>query len=405
MQTDSRKRPHLAILIVIAAVGPLAMNILNPAVPVIEKYFSTSYQTAGLTLTYYLFALGVTQLIVGSLSDRFGRRPVVLVGTAVFIAGSIACIFASSIEALILGRILQAAGGCTGLVMGRTMIRDMYGMEKAASMMAYMVMIMVIVPIVAMPIGGFLTDHHGWQATMILAGIFASLALAFSLRWLHETHFDPQPMSGLTQMLGGFMTLLRNPRFNHHAFQTAFSSAAFFAFVGGSPKVMDEMGQDSTSYGIYFAIAGVFYMLGNLVTGRKSEKWGPNRLINLGTSAALLGGIYLVIIYLSGFLAPITLFAGMAVIAFGNGMSLPSGTTGAVSADLRRVGAAAGLAGFLQIAGGSLATVIVNWLLVEFNTAGPLVYVMATAVALAMVIHLAGSLHERRQPERSTSTA
>ena len=392
-----RQRPHLFFLILITAAGPLAMNILNPAMPLIEREFATTYEVAGLTLTLYLLSLGVSQLFVGALSDRYGRRPIVLAGMVLFIVGTVLCYFATSIEALIVGRIIQAAGGCAGLAMGRTMIRDMYGTEKAASMMAYMVMIMVVVPLLATPIGGLLTDQLGWKSIMVLTGLYGFVVLLLSLRWLHETHSDPQPMNSLFQMFAGFGSLLGNMRFNQNAFQTMFSSAAFFAFVAAAPKVMQSMGESSTSFGIYFGVAGFFYMFGNFITGRMSEKWGPNRLITLGTLAAVSGGLHLVGVYLTGSLTPVTLFAGMAIIALGNGMSLPSGTANAVSADLKRIGAAAGLSGFLQIGGGALASAMVNRLMVVTGTAAPLIYAMAISVLIAFMIHQVGLSYERRQ--------
>ncbi|RED53357.1 multidrug effflux MFS transporter [Aestuariispira insulae] len=398
-----RKRPRLFFLTVIAAAGPLAMNILNPAMPIIETDFQTSYEVAGLTLTLYLLALGVSQLFVGSLSDRFGRRPIVLIGMLLFILGSLFCYMATSIEFLIFGRIIQAAGGCTGLVMGRTMVRDMYGTEKAASMLAYMVMIMVVVPLIATPLGGFLTDRSGWQANMILAGIYGIFAFALSVKWLHETHFNLQPMTGLFQMFSGFGSLIVNPRFTHNAFQTAFSSAAFFAFVAGAPKAMQDMGESPTTFGLYFAVAGFFYMAGNFITGRKSESWGPSRLVLFGTLSAFSGGLHLLACLLTGTLTPITLFTGMAIVAFGNGLSLPSGTAGAVSADLNRIGAAAGLSGFLQIGGGALASALVAKLMALTGGPDPLIYAMTLSVTVALAISLAGQSYEKRLATRASA--
>lgn len=392
----TRNPPSLVLLIVLTAAGPLALNIFIPSMPGMVEALDTSYSTVQLTLTLYLAAMGGAQIVIGPISDRFGRRPAVIGGMILFIIGSLACAFAPNIETLIVGRVIQAAGGCTGMVMSRTIIRDMHGMDKAASMIGYVTMVMVIAPILAPTIGGFLDSQFDWRAGFHAAVAYAAIVLVFIYAILGETHKGPFRAESVGTMMLNFVGLLGQFRFNRHALQIAFSSGAFFAFLGGAPYVsINLMGITPAEYGLYFMFGGVFYMLGNFITGRKSEKWGAKRLIALGTSIGLLGGAFLIVIYFIGVLTPLTLFGGMAIIALGNGLSLPSGTAGAVSADPTRIGAASGLAGFLQIATGALASYIVGLLLSD--SAAPMVTVMATCVTLAFSIHMAGLWADRRE--------
>lgn len=372
------------------------MNIFMPSMPGMMKVFNTSYDTVQFTLTLYLVALAVAQLFIGPLSDRFGRRPIALWGMVVFLIGSLICILAPDVTILSIGRAIQAAGGCAGLVTARTMVRDLYGTNKAAKMIAVLVLAMIIVPIIAPSLGGFLDGIYGWQSGFVVVFIFAAVVLLAAYRYLMETHFTLQGSISISRTLYGFGVLLQNIAFNKFAFQISFSSAAFFAFVGGSPYVMMElMGHSATEYGFYFMAVGVAYMSGNFITTRKSESWGINKLVDLGIYIGAAGGIFLLACYFSGNLNAITLFGAMSIIAFANGLSLPTSVAGAISVDPERIGAAAGLAGFLQISAGAAASFIVGTLLKD--NAEPLVFIMAGSVILAMVCYKATEMLEQNK--------
>lgn len=392
MNTKRRNPPRLLNLIMLSAIGPMALNIFFPSMPGMMVVFDTDYGTVQLALTLYLTALATAQLFVGPISDRVGRRPVVLWGMAVCMVGSLVCIFAPTIEILIGGRVLQALGACTGLVMGRTIIRDMYGLDKAASMIGYLTMVMVVAPMVSPTVGALLEQAFDWRAGFMLVLLMTAGVLVVSFSVLGETHQGPYEATGIGRMFSAFITLLKQSRFNRHALQISLSSAAFFAFLGGAPYVSIQlMGISGIEYGVYFMVAGVSYMAGNFITGRMSERWGADRLITLGTGMGLLGGIELALAYGSGHFTPFTLFGGMGLIALGNGLCLPSGTASAISADKNHIGAAAGLAGFMQMATGALSSYTVGVLLSD--TALPLVIIMVSSVALAFIVNLAWRKH------------
>ena len=395
------KKPPFLILMSLSAIGPFAMNIFTPSMPSMMSVFNVNYDRVQFTLTLYLIALAIAQLFMGPLSDRFGRRPVALWGILIFLAGSLICVAAPDIFTLSLGRAIQAIGGCAGVVIARTMVRDIYGTNKAAQMIAGLALAMMIVPIVAPTLGGALDENFGWEASFYAVFTFAAFVFIAACFYLKETHFNLHESISISHTLLGFHKLLGLLSFNKFAFQISFSSAAFFAFVGGSPYVVIElMEQSPTEYGLYFMAVGAAYMLGNFITTRASASWGINHLINLGVYIATTGGIFLMICYLTDNLNPLTLYSAMAIIAFANGLSIPTSIAGAISADVERIGASAGLVGFLQIAAGASASYIVGNMLNE--SAAPLVFVMFGSVILAFSCYKLTEFLEKQSKPKAT---
>lgn len=371
----SPRLPPIAILIVIAGLGPTSLNIFLPSMPGLIRVYATGYDTAQLTLSLYLVGLAVAQLGYGPLSDRFGRRPALLAGLFLYVIGSVACVAAPTIEALIAGRIIQAVGGCSGIVISRAIIRDVYERGRAASVLAYVTMAMVVAPLMAPTIGGFLDDWFGWRAGFVLMVIIGVLTLAACFLLLNETHTPQKDPAPHRDVWNGVSALLGQRRFHGYAFQVAFNSGVFYAFIAGAPYVMVELLHRSAGeYGLWFAVPSVAYMLGNFIAGRVSERVGSDRMITIGTTISLIGVFTLGAFYLNDLVLPATLFGGMSIVAFGNGMSIPNGVSGAVSVDPVRAGTASGLSGFAQMAVGAGTSYAVGFLLLD--TAGPLVAVM-----------------------------
>lgn len=379
--------PPLVLLVAVTAVGPLALNIFMPSMPALPAVFDTDYGTVQLTLSLYLIATAISQLFYGPISDRYGRRPVLLTGLVLFLLGSLIGYLATSIEVLILGRIVQAVGGCAGLVLGRAIVRDVYDRDKSASMIAYVTGAMVVAPMVGPAIGGFLDAQVGWRSSFLLLIGVGGVVLAFTVLILRETHTERHGRSGLRSMAASYPSLLRRPLFDVYAAQTAFNSAAFFSFLGGAPFVVVElMGRTSQEYGLWFALASIGYMSGNFFAGRLSERLGVNRMLVLGTTISLIGGLMLTGVMLADALLLPTLFGCMLVMAFGNGVSIPNGLAGAVSVDPGRAGAASGLAGFAQMGTGALASTITGAWLAHTPSAWPMVLMMVGSAGIAVLV-------------------
>ena len=383
------RRPPFIVLIALTAAGALALNIFVPSIPGMQRVFDTDYATVQLTLTLSFATYAVMQLAYGPLSDRYGRRPVVLASLVLFLLGNVMCVLANSIEALIAGRVVQAVGGCAGFVVTRAILRDLYECERMGSMLGYLTMAMVAVPMVAPAIGGYLDVWYGWRAGFVLVAVFGVVVLAACVLVLHETNARLLPLEGAGALASAFWSLLRHRAFCGYAFQVGCTTGTFFAFVGGAPYVMVEvMGRPTSEYGLYFMFIAAMYMAGNFISGRISARVGIDRMIVRGTSLALAGVILLFLVTLAGALTPVTMFGAMAVMSLGNGFSTPNGLAGAVSVDPTRAGTASGFAGFLQMAIGALATYVLGLLLTE--TAMPLAAVLLTTTVLAFAAHRVG---------------
>ncbi|MFC1665730.1 multidrug effflux MFS transporter [Pseudomonadota bacterium] len=384
--SQSRRRPPLIILVLVTALGPLALNILVPSMPGLQRVFAAGYDVVQLVLSLYLLGIGFGQLIYGPLSDHFGRRPLLLIGLGVFLVGTIGCIYAPNIETLIGFRVLQALGGCAGMVLARAMIRDLFARERAASILAYVTMAMVLAPMLAPTIGGALDVWFGWWAGFVFILVVGLLVMFFATFSLHETHVENRVTLRLFSPFYDARRLFGQPSFRGHAFQVAFTTSVFFTFIAGAPFVMIEiMGRTPADYGVYFIMVPCMYISGNFLTGRYSQRIGTDRMITIGTMFSFLVMVVLLAIYFLGFLSPFYLFAGMALIAFGHGLSVANGIMGALSVDSKLIGSASGISGFLQMGIGAAAASLVGSLLQ--TTAMPLLLIMFGGAFLAFTSH------------------
>ncbi len=397
-RTTTTNRPGLAILIAVTAVGPMALNIFIPSMPGIQQVFETDYATVQLTLTLYLAATAIAQLLVGPLSDRFGRRPIVLGGMLLFTLASLGSLAATSIGALILARIVQAVGACTGMALSRAMVRDMHEQDAAASRMAYIMMAMVLAPMLAPALGGWLDVLFDWRASFVVLTLCGVLVTVWAWHSLHETHFQLRSLPGPAGLVGDYLRLLRLPLFISYAGTLAFSSGMFFSFLAGAPYIMVNLMERSPGeYGLYFIMISLGYMSGNFLSGRLSQRLGGLRMIATGCGLALVGAGLLVT--LSDSMHPLALFGPMVLVTFSNGLTMPNATAGAVGVQPGMFGAASGLAGFLQISTGALATLVVGILQDGYARAMSLLILCSGLIALGCFLF--GLRLQRHGPDRS----
>lgn len=381
------RRPPLVMLVAVTALGPFALNVVMPSMPRLAGVFDTSYAAVQLTLSLYLVGFALAQLVYGPLSDRFGRRPVLLVGLVLYTASSVLAALASSIEVLIAARVLQAVGACAGMVLGRAIVRDLYDRDRAASMIGYVTMGMVVAPMVAPFLGGLLDDWMGWRTVFALTAVLGGAVLLIGLATLHETNHHPQPLPGIGGMVASYGRLLRQPAFRAYSYQITFAAAGFFSFLGGAPYVVVElMGQPPSVYGAYFAFSAIGYMSGNFLSGRLSQKVGTDGMIAWGIAVSLLSVLLMLLFTFVAPLSVLGLFGPMLLFAMGNGLVLPNGMAGAVSVDPRIAGAASGLAGFMQMSVGAAGSALVGVLVVTSQL--PLVLVMLASMSLAALTYI-----------------
>ncbi len=382
----------LALLMAMTSIGPATLNIVVPALPGLIVQLDTDPGTVQLTLSLYLLSLATAQLLLGPLSDRFGRRPVVLAGLTLAVAASLAAIAASSIGALIGVRIVQAVGASTGIVIGRAIIRDLYERDRAAAMIGLVTTAMVIAPMVAPLIGGILDTAYGWQAIFMFLALFSGAVLLWAIVVLPETR--PASVAQAPERLGQeWRALLGSAKFHGYVLVGALGSASFFTFLGGGPHVVVTlMGRTSAEFGVWFAVTSLGYMSGNFTASRLSQRFGVDWMIMAGIAFELIGaGLTAVLVAAMPEAGPAIIFLPQLVISFGNGLLLPNAIAGAVSVRPQAAGAASGMTGFTQMAVGAASTQVVSILLARADTAMPmawmlLILVVATGIAFAALV-------------------
>jgi len=340
----------LFVLVALTALGPMSMQIFLPALPAIRSSYSVSAATAQMTLSVSMLAIALATLIYGPLSDRYGRRPVVIIGLLFFLAGSALCAAAPDIWTLIVGRMLQGAGGASGMVLARAIVRDLYNRERSASVIAYLTTAMVIAPMLSPTIGGVLTDWTSWRASFVFSGCVGLMVTALVLARMPETHTEREPIEGLKSFFGGFGHLLSQPIFCGYVLYASFVLGVFFAFMSGAPYIMiDVLKRPATEYGLYFFMVSGGFMLGGLTAGRISARVGIDRMIVLGGMGSLITVAIGFVIMASGVWHPLALFGPAMFASYAAGISMPNAQAGAISVNPKAAGAASGLAGFIQM--------------------------------------------------------
>lgn len=371
---DRASAPHIFTLVVATAVSNLSMNVFLPSLPGMARYFEADYAVVQLLVSLYLAATAVVQLFIGPASDRYGRRPVMLVCMAVFIAGTVASIYAPTIEFLLACRLLQAFSAA-GMVLARAVVRDTVDAAQAASKIGYITMGMALVPMMAPIVGGFLEETYGWQSTFVL--MLASGIITFALVWFDLGETNHVRSSSFLAQFRAYPLVIGSKRFWGYTGTAAFTSGAFFAFLGGGPYVATEVLHLSPSqYGFYFGIISVGYLVGNFLSGRFASTVGLNRMMLFGNIISIFGMMLALSLFLFGWNHALSLFGPVFFTGVGNGLTLPSANTGIVSVNLRLAGSASGLGGALQVGGGALLAALAGALLTPETGPYPLILVM-----------------------------
>lgn len=389
--------PHIMTLVLLAGMSALAMNVFLPSLPNMAAWFDTEYRLMQLSVSVYLAMNAFLQLFIGTISDRFGRRPVLLWSIALFLLATVGTLLASTVEVFLFFRMCQAVI-VAGMVLSRAVVRDMVGPERAASMIGYVTMGMAIVPMISPMIGGILDEAFGWQSTFILMLVCGLLTLA--LVWFDLGETATRSSTSFREQAREYPELLTSRRFWGYCATAAFGSGAFFAFLGGAPYVgMEIYGLSPTWLGIYFGAPAVGYALGNFLAGRFSVRYGINRMALTGT-LVVSGGLFALLLIMLADLAGAEVFFGFfTLMGLGNGMLLPNATAGMLSVRPHLAGTASGLGGAIMIAGGAVLSALAAALLVPGAGAWPLIIIMlstsvASVLSMLYVIHRARSLGE-----------
>ncbi len=368
----------------------MSMNIFLPSLPNMAAYFEVDYAVMQLSVSLYLGVSAILQILIGPLSDRYGRRNVLLIGMGLFVLASIGTLLAPTADIFLIFRMAQAVIA-TAMALSRAVVRDMVDEAQAASMLGYVTMGMSIVPMLGPVIGGVVDEVLGWQANFVLLALAGVLVLALTWADLGETA-RTRPTSMMAQ-IRDYPELFASRRFWGYVLSSSFASGVFFAFLGGAPFVGTVIyGLSPTALGGLFAFTALGYAGGNFLSGRFSVRMGVNRMILTGAIITLAGLSLQATMLGTGLATAFVFFGCFVFVGIGNGMVLPNATAGMLSVRPHLAGTASGLGGAIMIGGGAALSALAGLLLVPGSGAWPLVLIMlgsaiASLLAVLAVIH------------------
>lgn len=379
---DPATPPSLFTLTFVAAMAAMSMNVFLPSLPGMARYFSADYHVVQLSVALYLLVNALMQIAVGPLSDRFGRRPVLIWGFALYITASVACVFAPNITFFLAFRMMQATV-VVGMVLSRAAIRDMVPDAQAASMMGYVTMGIAIIPMVGPSIGGVLDQLFGWKANFWLQTAGGIAAITLIWRDMGETITPKQ--GGFSAQLRAYPALLTSQRFWGYSLTAALTSGAFFAYLGGAPYVGSVIyDMPPARLGFFFGAPAAGYLVGNFLSGRFSVRIGMQRMVLWGALTTAFGMILSMSAFALHIGSAYTFFGFMIMVGLGNGLTLPNANAGMMGVRPELAGSAAGLGGALMIGGGAALSALSGWLLGDGQSALPLMWVMLISSVLSV---------------------
>ena len=371
------------LLSAVTALGFCALHMVVPALPLLVPVFDDSPARVQLVLTLYLAGIAAGQLVYGPLSDRFGRRPVLIAGLALFLVGTLLCAVAPSLTALIIGRLLQALGACAGIVLARAIIRDVYDREAAARGLALVMMAMSLAPAVSPAFGAYLAEWFDWRAIFILLGGLGAIVFAATVVRLSETNFHRVSLD-LAGMGRAATLLLRSPGFIGFALCSACTSASWFTFIAAAPQLLAHaLGEPPSTYGLMILLPMAAYMLGNAAAARFALRFGSLALVVSGRAMAFVAAVAMALWWLAAGLDVWVLFVPIALSSIGDGLSQPSAMAAGLSIYPRLAGTASGLMGFTQMIVAALGTYLVG--LLPYDSAFGTIIVVGGFIALGLV--------------------
>ena len=390
-----RNPPRLLTLILLTSLSVLSLNMFLPSLSRIAADFEADYALVSLSIGGYLAVSSVLQIIMGPLSDLYGRRRVMLGAMGLFVVASVGCLLAPNITVFLAFRMLQS-GVIGGMVLSRAIVRDMHGQKEAARLLGVIGMAMALAPLLAPVLGGLLDEVFGWRATFLLFVVLGLVMLVVVYADLGETNLNRA--ARFTDQFRSYPDLLRDRLFWAWCGGIMFSVGGFYAFLGGAPKVGEEaFGLSPAVLGFGMGSISGGFMLGNFLYGRLSPRIGGARVMVAGRVFALLGPLVGVGLFVMGMGNVWTLFGPILFVGLGNGLTLPGANAGVMSVSPRLAGSASGLSGALTVAVGALVTGIAGWAVsTRLGGEGLLLVIVATSALSLLCTVLAVRMDVQR---------
>jgi len=375
----------------ISLIGPLAIHIYLPVIPAVKAALDLSDALAQSTFSLGLATMAISTLFWGSLSDRYGRRPVLLTGLFVFLVGSLACAAAQGVSTLLVGRMVQAFGAGVGGALARTIARDAYGPEKLIRAIAYLTMFYTLGPMISPIAGGLLIDLFSWRAVFGFSLLMGAAILAGAYFVIWETR--PRAQTGVVPkgFISDAIALFSHLRFTCFVLQTGFNTGAFFVAASAASFLMKEtLQRPAAEFGFWFVLFPLGFFAGNFVASRVGGRASNETMVLTGAVLALIAVSTQSALLLSGFITPLSIFAPGFLITFAQGVSLPYGQAGAIATIPRIAGTAAGIGVFMQNIVGALFAQFFG--LIADGTVQPIVIATMLSSTLGLLVSIPPAL-------------
>ena len=375
-------KPSLMTLILLTSVAVMSLNIFLPSLGGIAAEFGVSYTLVALSISAFLLVSAALQLIMGPLSDRYGRRPVVLIGLVIFVVASLGCALSQDVWSFLAFRMAQG-GIVSGMVLGRAIVRDVYAPQDAAKRIAQIGAAMALAPLLAPLVGGILDSLFGWRSVFYL--LAASGAAVFLLCWTDLGETNTTRQASFAAQFRAYPEVLRSAPFWAYSGVLVFSLGGFYAYLAGAPLVgSDIFGLGSAALGMMMGATAVGFLIGNLVTTRQGARLGSMRLILWGRWLSMSGCLVAALVLALGLMHPAVMFTGAVMLGLGNGLTLPGANVGVMSVAPHLAGSASGLSGALGVVIGAVLTPLVSTLVAGPMGAELLMLSMAACGGLAL---------------------
>ena len=348
-------KPNINLLAVIVAVPVIGMTIISPALTVIKDDLNISFSDTQLILTLYFTFLALGQILSGPFSDKYGRKPILLLGASIYSISAFLASLSTNIEILLILRCFQGFGAAACLSVGRTILSDCFEIKEAAKQMSKMTAIMAVIPISCFIFGGFLADFLGWRTNLVALGVISLLLIICMLLMLQETLETKAKSISFYNMFLVYKGLIKNNSFNFFTVTTAMQTSMFFAMNGFMPYEFARKGVSISEFGIWFSLTSVGYIFGNIINSRLSPLLGLEKMCLIGTVCSFTT-VFIFFIN-NNFLENGPMALSLICVLFGcsNGFAVANSMTGAINSSKSNKGAASGLMGAFQVGSGGLA--------------------------------------------------
>ena len=340
----------------------VGMGLITPSITIIKADFNLTSDMVQLILTVYIIAAGIGQLIFGILSDRFGRRPILLTGSLLFVLSSIVSVFSPNILFLLIMRTVQGLGAAACMSMARVIVNDSFNKTEAAEKLSLITAIMVIFPLISLILGGFIAQTLGWVGTMYVFFIFGLIILTGSVYNISETKIEKLNNLNFLKITNSFLVVLKNTKFLTFTLIGAIQTGIFFSSFGFMPYEFARLGVSPLEFGFWLSFTGIGYFLGNILNRNYASKFGIEALIILGCCFSLLSYLTILVLNLNDFTHPLYISIPIIIFGLGNGFTVANCIIGGVSSTGANSGTATGIAGALQMSsGGVIGSIIISF--------------------------------------------